>query len=242
MATQSWQTIVGFGSLLSEKSAKSTMPSLRNFRFAKLSGYRRVFAHPTNVFLKWDIGNLKTKELASLSVEPDVNANPFIVSVFEIPTSELDAFYNREPEFAFKQETVQLISNNDHNHDNETLKLLDELIDKIDGNTKYIEGIVCIRSTDMDYIKRWGQDKFDKEWVDIGLDTIWHWKDEIYPCRVYLRHCLLSIQKQGQFALDDFMDNTFLYDRKTTIRQYMQQNPDIYHETVPIALQNRYNG
>ena len=76
----------------------------------------------------------------------------------------------------------------------------------------------------------------------MGLNTIWNWKDEIYPCRVYLRHCLLSIQKQGQFALDDFMNNTFLYDRKTSIKQYMDKNPDIYDEIVPSSLKNRYNG
>ena len=241
MASQ-FVNIIGFGSLLSEKSAKSTMPNLRNFRFAKLNGYRRVFAHPANIFVKYGIAKFDTKEFASLSIEPDQTANPFIVSVFEIPINELNSFYQREDEFAFKQETVELINTSNIKHNNKrSLQLLDDLINTFES--KQIEGILCVRSTDNDYIKRWGQEKFDSEWKSVGFNTIWHWNDEvIYPCRVYLRHCLLSIGKQGDFALNDFMNNTFLSDRKTSIKQYMEKNPDIYDELVPIALQYRYNG
>lgn len=38
-------TVAGFGSLLSETSARSTFPQLRNFRQGRLRGWRRVFAH-----------------------------------------------------------------------------------------------------------------------------------------------------------------------------------------------------
>jgi hypothetical protein len=37
-------TIAGFGSLLSETSARSTFPNLQNFRLARVRGFRRVFA------------------------------------------------------------------------------------------------------------------------------------------------------------------------------------------------------
>eukprot|EP01084_Bolivina_argentea_P165867 288083_1 len=236
MACTNWQYIIGFGSLLCEKSAKITMPSLRNFQFARLTGYRRVFGHPANVFVKWGIAKMDTKELSSLSVEPDPNANSFIVSVFEIPKSELNAFYAREDEFAFKEETVKLLSKPTNNsNNNQSLRLVNELLNIFVANNgdEYIRGLLCVRSTDDDYIKTHGQSKFDKEWKSVGLNTIWHWDGAIYPCRVYLRHCLLSIKKQGQFALDDFMNNTFLYDRQTTIKQYMDANPEIYNETVP---------
>lgn len=38
-------TIAGFGSLLSETSARSTFPELQNFRQGRLKGWRRVFTH-----------------------------------------------------------------------------------------------------------------------------------------------------------------------------------------------------
>ncbi len=38
-------TVAGFGSLLSQKSARSTFPDLANFRLARVRGWRRVFSH-----------------------------------------------------------------------------------------------------------------------------------------------------------------------------------------------------
>ena len=44
--------IVGFGSLLSRKSAQYTFPDLENFRQVRLRGFRRVFGHISPGFLK----------------------------------------------------------------------------------------------------------------------------------------------------------------------------------------------
>ena len=45
-------SVAGFGSLLSESSARSTFPDLRNFRAGKVRGYRRIFAHTASVFFQ----------------------------------------------------------------------------------------------------------------------------------------------------------------------------------------------
>mmetsp|Transcript_16111 Transcript_16111/g.25770 ORF Transcript_16111/g.25770 Transcript_16111/m.25770 type:complete len:195 (-) Transcript_16111:437-1021(-) len=115
-----WNTILGFGSLLSEKSAKGSFPSLRNFRLAKLRGWKRVFAHPAAIFFERGIARMESREIASLSIEPAHtaahldNSNDekrrlegekkeggfqFIVALFEIPSSEMPHFYEREEEF-----------------------------------------------------------------------------------------------------------------------------------------------
>ena len=44
-------SVVGFGSLLSQRSSRFTFPELQNFRLARLKGFRRVFAHVTPFFL-----------------------------------------------------------------------------------------------------------------------------------------------------------------------------------------------
>mmetsp|Transcript_16380 Transcript_16380/g.40382 ORF Transcript_16380/g.40382 Transcript_16380/m.40382 type:complete len:83 (+) Transcript_16380:706-954(+) len=59
---------------------------------------------------------------------------------------------------------------------------------------------------------------------------------------VYLRHCVLAVQKQGNEVLDDFLDHTFLYDRKTTIRNHLESNDGIMKEKPPESLMSRYNG
>jgi hypothetical protein len=91
--------IVGFGSLLSEASVRSTFGSaVRSFRLARVIGYRRVFAHPASIFFQRGIASLETKEMASLSTEPAKGCD-FLVSVFDVPETLLPAFYEREEEF-----------------------------------------------------------------------------------------------------------------------------------------------
>ena len=62
-------TILGFGSLLSERSSRMTFPDLVNFRLGRIPNYRRVFRQPTSLFFRHGIANLETKEMASLSAE-----------------------------------------------------------------------------------------------------------------------------------------------------------------------------
>lgn len=78
---------------------------------------------------------------------------------------------------------------------------------------------------------------------------------------MYLRHCVLAAQSCGGVAYDSFMDQTFLADRKTTIRevrntpalpcvacthvvliQYLADNPSIMLEQPPPELVGRYSG
>ena len=89
--------MVGFGSLLSERSARFTFPELCNFRSGIVRGYRRVFAHTAPIFFERGIAH--GLEISSLSTEPDPESH-LVVSVFEIPASDSDieAFVEREHE------------------------------------------------------------------------------------------------------------------------------------------------
>ena len=104
-------TVVGFGSLLSVKSSRTTFPELKNFRLARIRGWRRVFAHPASIFFKRGIWNMDTREICSLSAEPMPMSNEgegkgensedkgFLVSAFEMPAADMNAFIEREEEF-----------------------------------------------------------------------------------------------------------------------------------------------
>jgi hypothetical protein len=65
-----------------------------------LRDLRRVFIHATPVFFDRGIANLDTKEISSVCVEP-CKGESIIVTVFEIFTSEVPAFVEREHEFRF---------------------------------------------------------------------------------------------------------------------------------------------
>ncbi|KAI3859606.1 hypothetical protein MKX03_007625, partial [Papaver bracteatum] len=57
-------SICGFGSLLSERSSRSTFPDLINFRIAELIGFRRVFAHTSSMFFERRIANPQTQKFS----------------------------------------------------------------------------------------------------------------------------------------------------------------------------------
>lgn len=62
-------TILGLGSLLSERSSRSTFPALQNFRLGRVPQYRRVFGHPASIFFQRGLANTTTQEYSSLSAE-----------------------------------------------------------------------------------------------------------------------------------------------------------------------------
>lgn len=54
---------------------------------------------------------------------------------------------------------------------------------------------------------------------------------------------VLAAKNLGQAAYDNFLDHTYLADRKTTIRLYLASTGSgIMEEEPPEALKNRYGG
>ena len=81
-------TIVGLGSLLSERSSRTTFPNLENFRLGRVHGYRRVFAHSAAIFVERGIADLESLQFCSLSAEPCEGAS-FVCTVFEVEDEEV---------------------------------------------------------------------------------------------------------------------------------------------------------
>ncbi|XP_021291212.1 uncharacterized protein LOC110421847 isoform X3 [Herrania umbratica] len=166
-------SICGFGSLLSERSARSTFPNLLNFRAANLNGFRRVFAHVAPIFFDRGIAKPETTvfilclEISSLSVEP-CEGETLIVTVFEIQKSEIPAFMERELEFRF----------------------LAVLPETLDGEPFSNPAVLCARYSDEEFFQircKGSKDIYFQHYGRYNIDKIW--QDDILPCRVYLRHC-----------------------------------------------------
>eukprot|EP00898_Chlorokybus_atmophyticus_P001136 jgi/Chlat1/2022/Chrsp158S02302 len=212
-------SIVGFGSLLSERSARSTFSTLKNFRQARLQGFRRVFAHVAPIFFERGIANKETKEMSSLSVEPCENM-ALMVTQFEVDSAEIPKFVKREHEFRFLAVTPETIVGGNHER----------------------EAVVCARYSDEEYrrFRCKDDDEYYLQYGRWGVEQIW--RDDIFPCRLYLRHCFLAAQKLGAEASASFLDHTFLADRITTIRTYLAENPSIMDEPDQPELARRYGG
>ena len=244
-------TILGFGSLLSETSSRLTFPTLQNFRLGRVPNHRRVFAHPASIFFQRKIANIDTLEMSSLSVEP-CDGQSFICSVFEVPNDGLGvsadagtdswipsrAFLEREEEFDIVMVPYEEFDANDN--DQVPLRTSTSISDDSDQPM----GIICRRSTDEHYFSRWGKDHFNRQYSQYGIDTIWNWGTEsgLKPCPVYMRHCVLASQNCGKECHDSFLDETYLVDRKTTIREYLKINPGLMDVEPPEELKHRYGG
>mmetsp|Transcript_10779 Transcript_10779/g.16389 ORF Transcript_10779/g.16389 Transcript_10779/m.16389 type:complete len:248 (+) Transcript_10779:25-768(+) len=215
--------VVGFGSLMSPLSARGTFPSLQDFKTVRVHGYRRVFSVPGCIFFDHGIADLSSLKIAGLSVEKAEGCS-FIAAAFTIADNTADTFLRRENTYDFELVPYEVIG---------------------EGEEEKTEtGLMCVSSTDEKYISRWGQDVFDSLYRARGVHTIWGWGETsgILPCDVYLRHCYLSAQALSQLALNSFLDDTYLADRKTTIRSYLQQNETILQCEPPPSLIGRYSG
>ncbi|XP_057957664.1 uncharacterized protein LOC131150750 isoform X3 [Malania oleifera] len=159
-------SVCGFGSLLSEASARSTFPYLINFRIARLKGFRRVFAHTAADFFESGIAKPETKEISSLSVEP-CEGETLVVTVFEIQRSEIPSFIEREHEFRF----------------------VAVLPETLDGKPFSNPAVLCARSSDEEYFKircKGSKEIYFQRYGRYNIHKIW--QDDILPCHVYLRH------------------------------------------------------
>ncbi|XP_020599585.1 uncharacterized protein LOC110038996 isoform X2 [Phalaenopsis equestris] len=204
-----------------ERSARSTFPNFKNFRVAFLPGFRRVFAHIAPIFYERGIAKEETKEVSSLSVEP-WEGEGLIVTVFEIERSEIPSFIERENEFRF-------------------LAIVPE---DLAGAPFTNSAVVCACYSDEEYFQircKGNKDIYFQNYGRYNIHKIW--RDDVLPCRVYLRHCVLAAKNLGEAAYDNFLDHTFLSDRKTTIREYLSSTGSgIMQEIPPEALKSRYGG
>ncbi|RZC50962.1 hypothetical protein C5167_019389 [Papaver somniferum] len=164
-------SICGFGSLLSERSSRSTFPDLINFRIAKLIGFRRVFAHTAPIFFERGIANPQIQEISSLSVEP-CEGETLVVTVFEIKESEV-------------------------------------VPQTLEGTLFHRPAVLCGRYSDKEYFE--------------------------FRCKA---------KNLGDIAYNNFLDHTFLGNRRTTIREYLasEGGSTIMEEEPPELLKTRYGG
>lgn len=215
-------TIVGFGSLMSPTSSRNTFPNLKNFKVVRVEGYRRLFRHPAAIFFERGIAELENLRISSLCTEKSPG-NSFLAVAFTLDAETVDAFLKREEEFSF---------------DICRYKSLQDSTDSTEC------GLMCTASSDEVYISRWGREAYEKNYLSRGLHSIWNWDEDsgILPCSIYLRHCYLSAKHMSTEVLDSFLDDTFLVDRTTTIRQYLGKNPDILEMQPPECLVGRYSG
>ncbi|WZN60927.1 hypothetical protein HKI87_03g24610 [Chloropicon roscoffensis] len=210
--------VVGYGSLLSERSALSTFDSVENFRLGIVRGYRRVFKHVAPIFLERGIAIRETMEMASLSVEEGCDEDAIVVSLFDMKASEVPAFISREEEYRFVAVTPE----------------------ELDGSPSPSQHVMCLCSSDEDFIRNYGEPYYNERYGKYNIGRVWDLPG-ILPCPVYLRHCTIAAEAAGEKCHESFLDSTFIASGRS-IRRYLKERQDILTTLPPEHLRERYGG
>ncbi|MBU2967338.1 gamma-glutamylcyclotransferase [Amphritea sp. 2_MG-2023] len=200
-------SVVGYGSLLSERSALQTVPALQNFRLVRVPGYRRIFNKVGVVFISRFGADPASLQLASCSTQA-VKTGEIICSQFECSVDDFTALYEREHRFRWVEVKTSR---------------LDGLINPAEPRV----GRMCTAYNDLDY--RLNKCITPQEY-ERRVGAFYHgplWRDDILPFPRYLAFCLQAVASQGQAVLDNFLDSSFLADGTTSIRTYLQQSEEL---------------
>lgn len=201
-------SVVGFGSLLSERSARDTVPGLKNYRLVRVEGYRRIFNKVGILFIAGHGQSSESREVSSCSTEP-CDQTSIIVAQFDCPVDQFSELYEREHRYRWVE--VEPLG--------------------LDGSPQP-PARMCTGYSDLDY--RLNKCVTDDEYHDrVGRHyTGKIWRDDILPFPRYLKFCLVSAASHGPEVLDNFLDTSFLADGATSIRDYLGQRPDL----IPSSL------
>lgn len=193
-------SVIGYGSLLSEQSARQTVPGLKNFRLVRVPGYRRIFNKVGIVFLSRHGAAEDSLHLASCSTE-QAHGIEIICSQFECSEDEFAALYEREHRFRWIE------------------------VNTVSLKGEPAKGRMCTGYSDLDYRlnKCVTPSEYEHRVGRYYSGSIW--RDDILPYPRYLAFCLQAAESQGERVLENFLESSFLADGVTSLRSYLEQNP-----------------
>jgi len=193
-------SVIGYGSLLSEQSARETVHELENFRLVEVPGFRRIFNKVGIVFFSRHGASETDLEIASCSTEACSEAS-IVCSQFECSEEAFLGLYEREHRFRWVE------------------------VETLGQRGERSLGRICTGYNDQDYRlnKCITDDEYQRRVGQFYSGALW--RDDILPFPRYLAFCLQAASSQGEAVLDNFLDNSYLADGMTSIRHYLKSVP-----------------
>ena len=193
--------VAGYGSLLSEASARETVPELTDFELCRIRGYRRVFDKVAMVFFERHGATGDRRDIAALSTVEAPGAE-MVGCRFAVPDAAMPALFEREHRYAWVMaETVGM----------DGAVRMARMTTAISDEDYRLNKCV----TDAEYRRRVGR------YYGGAIR-----RDDVLPFPTYLAHVLRAVRSAGEAAYDDFLDTTYLADGRTALRDYLAANPD----------------
>ena len=211
-------TLAGIGSLVSERSARSSF-AFSNFRIGEIRGWRRAFNQNNwvNVQCGWgEVAAQNTAALAMVRADDDFVSH---VALLDVEDEDLYGFYERETGYHIRATPFY---------------------ERKDGAVnKMGEALLCTAcDDDAEADKLWrpgglmeqkcAGSEYARDWMRRSLRPLWPGKEaRLLPAPGYLRLCAAAHMRAG--LLDHFLDSTVLNDQVTTLREHCSKDPSARH-------------
>jgi len=78
-----------------------------------------------------------------------------------------------------------------------------------------LSAIICYEGAD-----QVGVPDISALYAQYGVSAFWH--TQHLPAEVYLKHCLAAARELGEDWVNNFLDTTYIHDRETSLRSYLE--------------------
>ena len=164
-----------------------------------------------------------------MCAEPDQNSY-ILVSVFDVPRSDLADFYRREDFFRVTEVRVSEYPAGSW------------ATYAGPGAESSTHALMCLKFADDDELiaTNFGsRELFNSRYSEHYQGAVY--RRDLMPCKPYLKHCLVAAERLGAAFRANFETSTFLGDGRRTIRDYLDERPG-WDEQTPLGTFDRYQG
>ena len=204
-------TLVGFGSLVSEASARCSF-DFTNFRIGEVAGWQRCFNQANWVNVEHGWGSVSNgNNVAALAMIKADSRHVSRVALMDVTEDDLKGFYEREAGYL-----IQTTPYWRHAADGTVLESGAALIctacaDDAEADALWAPGgAMEVNCAGSEYVREWMRSSLRPLWPTPSMPLL--------PSPGYLQLCAEAHLRAGM--LDHFLDSTLLNDRVTTLRAF----------------------
>ena len=189
--------VIGYASLLSPISIRRLFPNVGNMIPVRIPGHARCFNSYGTLSIKKGLVKKGDKEVASAAAILRPGSMIYAL-VFQLDKTDFETY--RRHEFRYDLQEIEVFSRD---------------------TGKPLRAIICYEGADH---------RIDTTLVGVAdiyalyaqheVQSFWNRPD--LPAKTYLEHCLAAARELGPDYVGNFLDTSFLHDRETSVRTYLE--------------------
>ena len=189
--------VIGYASLLSEISIRRLFSNVGRIRPVEISGHARCFNSYGTLSINKGLASIADRNLAHASAI----LRPFTkirALAFEIGETDFEIYEKHEFRYSLREVNARCLETGES-----------------------FKAIMCYENTDhLIDTSLVGSDDIFGLYKQYDTHSFWH--TDHLPADVYLNHCIASAFLLGDDVVDNFLDTSFIHDRETSIRKYLE--------------------